>query len=247
MVKLNDDERMDYLISNDKMPIIQSPTVFSYSLDAVLLANFVYVPIKKGYILDLGTGNGVIPLLLSNRTNAMITGLEIQERLADMARRSVALNELTDKINIITGDLREVHEELPQSYFDVVTSNPPYFKTPNEREFNENEYFTIARHEVMCTLEDVVKAAKRYVKPGGKVAFVHRPDRLVDIMTLFREYQIEPKRLQFVYPKRNKDANTILIEGIRDGSAGLKILPPLYIYHEDDTYTKEAQKIIYGK
>lgn len=247
MVKLKDDERIDYLISNDKIPIIQSPSVFAYSLDAVLLANFVYVPIKKGHILDLGTGNGVIPLLLSGRSNALITGLEIQERLSDMARRSVEFNQLTDQIKIITGDLREVQKELPQSYFDVVTSNPPYFNTPSKAEYNENEYFTIARHEVMCTLEDVVKAAKRYVKPGGKVAFVHRPDRLVDLITLFRKYQIEPKRIQFVYPKRNKDANMLLIEGIRDGSVGLKIHSPLYIYHDDDTYTEEARKIIYGK
>lgn len=247
VIKLHADERIDYLVSNEKMPIIQSPSVFSYSLDAVLLAHFVYVPIKKGNILDLGTGNGVIPLLLSNRTNAHITGLEIQEKLADMARRSVALNKLSDKITIMNGDLRKVQEQLPQSNFDVVTSNPPYFKTPSKAEHNENEYFTIARHEVMCTLEDVVKAAKRYVKPGGKVAFVHRPERLVDIITLFRAYSIEPKRLQLVYPKRNKNANMLLIEGTRDGSAGLTILPPLYIYHDNDTYTEEAHKIIYGK
>lgn len=247
MVNLYDDERIDYLVSAEHMPIIQSPTVFSYSLDAVLLANFVYVPIKKGNILDLGTGNGIIPLLLSERTNASITGLEIQPRLADMANRSVQLNQLTNKINIVVGDLRNMQSDLPQSYYDVVTSNPPYFKTPNKNEHNESEYFTIARHEVKCTLEDVISAAKRYVKPGGKVALVHRPERLVDIITLFRSYNIEPKRMQLVYSKRNKEANTLLIEGIRDGSAGLTFLPPLFIYNEDDTYTKEAQAIIYGK
>lgn len=246
MVKLKDDERIDYLISDEKMPIIQSPTVFAYSLDAVLLAKFVHVPIQKGHILDLGTGNGVIPLILSGRTNAHITGLEIQERLADMAKRSVALNNLSERIHIIEGDLRKVQNELPQSSFDVVTSNPPYFKTPNKDEYNENEYFTIARHEVMCTLEDVVKAAKRYVKPGGKVAFVHRPERLVDMIMLFRQYNIEPKRMQLVYPKRNRDANMLLIEGIRDGNSGLAILSPLYIYNDDDTYTEEARRIIYG-
>ncbi len=114
-----------------------------------------------------------------------------------MAKRSVALNNLSERIHIIEGDLRKVQNELPQSSFDVVTSNPPYFKTPNKDEYNENEYFTIARHEVMCTLEDAVKAAKRYVKPGGKVAFVHRPERLVDMIMLFRQYNIEPKRISW--------------------------------------------------
>lgn len=246
VVKLYDDERIDRLVSYEQMPIIQSPTVFSYSLDAVLLANFVYVPIQRGNILDIGTGNGVIPLLLSNRTKATVIGLEIQERLADMAKRSVQMNELSERIHIIEGDLREPHESLAQSYFDVVTCNPPYFKTPKATEFNKNKHLTIARHEIACSLEDVVKAAKRYVKPRGKVAFVHRPERLVDIITLFRHYNIEPKRMRLVYPKQHKAANMLLIEGTRDGSVGLDILPPLYIYKDDGTYTKEAKAIIYG-
>lgn len=246
MVTLYDDERIDRLVSAEHMPIIQSPTVFSYSLDAVLLADFVHVPIRRGNILDMGTGNGVIPLLLSKRTNAAIVGLEIQERLADMAKRSVELNDLTMKIHILIGDLRERQAELGQSFFDVVTCNPPYFKTPKETEFNRNEYLTIARHEITCSLEDVVAAAKRYVKPGGKVALVHRPERLVDILMLFRQYRIEPKRMRLVYPKRNKAANTLLIEGTRDGSVGLQMLPPLYIYNDDDTYTEEAHHIIHG-
>lgn len=247
MVNLYDDERIDRLVSADHMPIIQSPTVFSYSLDAVLLAHFVYVPIRRGNILDLGTGNGVIPLLLSERTNASIIGLEIQSRLADMAKRSVELNNLSEKINVIVGDLREHQVELGQSYFDVVTCNPPYFNTPNEAEYNRNEYLTIARHEITCSLEDVVKAAKRYVKPGGKVAIVHRPERLIDIIMLFRTYNIEPKRMRFVYPKKTKAANTLLIEGTRDGSSGLQVLSPLYIYNDDGTYTEEAYDIIHGK
>ena len=246
MVKLYENERIDYLVSNQNKSIIQSSEVFSYSLDAVLLANFVYLPIKRGSLLDLGTGNGIIPLLLAERTKANITGLEIQPRLADMARRSVQLNDLMGQINIIEGDLKEHHPHLQQSHFDVVTCNPPYFKVNGNSEFNDNEYFTIARHEVKCTLEDVIKAMKRYVKPGGKVAIVHRPERLVDLISLFRTYQIEPKRLRFVYPKRDKEANTLLIEGVRDGNAGLHVLSPLYIYEEDNTYTKEAKAIIYG-
>lgn len=247
MVKLYDDERLDYLISDEHLQIIQSPTIFSYSLDAVLLANFTYVPINRGNILDLCTGNGVIPLLLSKRTKGNIVGLEIQKRLVNMAKRSVRLNELENQIEIIDGDLKERQRDLQQSFYDVVTCNPPYFATPKSTEHNENEYLTIARHEVCCTLEDVVKACKLYVKPGGKVSLVHRPERLVDIMTLFRKYKIEPKRMQFVYPKLSREANMILIEGIRDGNTGLKLLPPLIIYEEDDTYTEEARKIIYGK
>lgn len=247
MVKLYDDERLDYLISDEHLQIIQSPTIFSYSLDAVLLANFTYVPINRGNILDLCTGNGAIPLLLSKRTKGNIVGLEIQKRLVNMAKRSVRLNELENQIEIIDGDLKERQRDLQQSFYDVVTCNPPYFATPKSTEHNENEYLTIARHEVCCTLEDVVKACKLYVKPGGKVSLVHRPERLVDIMTLFRKYKIEPKRMQFVYPKLSKEANMILIEGVRDGNTGLKLLPPLIIYEEDDTYTEEARKIIYGK
>lgn len=246
MVKLYENERIDYLVSNQNKSIIQSSEVFSYSLDAVLLANFVYLPIKRGSLLDLGTGNGIIPLLLAERTRANITGLEIQPRLADMARRSVQLNDLMGQINIIEGDLKEHHPHLQQSHFDVVTCNPPYFKANGNSEFNDNEYFTIARHEVKCTLEDVIKAMKRYVKPGGKVAIVHRPERLVDLISLFRTYQIEPKRMRLVYPKRDKEANTLLIEGVRDGNVGLNVLSPLYIYEEDNTYTKEAKAIVYG-
>lgn len=246
VLKLKGDERLDYLVTDESMNIIQSPTIFSYSMDALLLANFTYVPIKKGNLLDLCTGNGIIPLLLSKRTYGNIYGLEIQDRLADMAVRSVKLNNLTNQINIIKGDLKLPQTELQQSGFDVVTCNPPYFKTPNDNEKNKNEHLTIARHEVCCTLEDVIKACKLYVRPGGKVALVHRPGRLVDILSLMRTYNLEPKRLQFVYSKAGRQAIMILIEGVRDGKADLNILPPLYLYNEDDTYTEETKEIIYG-
>lgn len=246
MVKLYDDERFDYLFAKGGMQIIQSPSVFSFSLDAVLLANFAHVPMSKGRVLDLCTGNGVIPLLLSPRTKAPITGVEIQEKLVGMAKRSIKHNELSNQIQTIQGDLKNMQDVLNQSHYDVITCNPPYFKTSADTERNKNEHFTIARHEIHCNLEDVVKACKLYVKPGGKVAIVHRPERLVDLITLFRLYKLEPKRLQFVYPKKGKEANMLLIEGIRDGKIGLKILPPLYIYNQDNTHTKEAEDIIYG-
>lgn len=247
MVQLLDDERLDFLLTDESMEIIQSPSVFSFSLDAVLLANFTYVPIKKGELLDLCTGNGVIPLLLSRRSYGHITGVEIQQRLVDMARRNVQMNQLGEQITMLHGDLKEMQQELGHSSFDVVTCNPPYFSTPAVTEHNRNEYLTIARHEVYCTLDDVVKACKLHVRPGGKVAMVHRPGRLVDILTLFRKHRLEPKRLRFVYPKMGREANMLLVEGIRDGKPDLKILPPLYIYHDDGTYTKEAEDIIYGR
>lgn len=246
-MELLEDERIDYLIQDEAIRIIQSPTVFSYSLDAVLLANFTYMPINKGNVLDLCTGNGAIPLLLSNRTHGNITGLEIQPRLVDMAKRSVELNHLTNQISILEGDLTKRHSALPQSFYDVVTCNPPYFETKHVTQHNENEHLTIARHEVCCTLSQVIEACKLYVKPGGKVSLVHRPERLVDILHYFRLYRLEPKRLQFVYPKQGKEANMLLIEGTRDGKSGLKVLDPLYIYDEFDSYTEEVRRIIYGE
>lgn len=245
LVELFDDERVDYLVADESLRIIQSPTAFSFSLDAILLSHFTSVPIKKGRILDLCSGNGAVPLLLSRRTKAFIIGVEIQERIISMATRSIALNRLSEQIRMIHGDIKNMQPQLGHSNFDVVTCNPPYFKTPAKTEHNFNEYLTIARHEVCCTLEDVVKACKLHVRPGGKVAMVHRPGRMIDIIMTFRKYNLEPKRLQLVYPKKGKEANMLLVEAVRDGKADLKILPPLFIYTEDGRYTEKAKEIIY--
>lgn len=246
MVELYDDERLDYLLGED-LKIIQSPSVFSFSLDAVLLAMFTHVPIRKGNILDLCTGNGVIPLFLSTRTKGKITGVEIQERLYHMATRSVTYNQLEERISLIHGDIKEMPRVLGRHKFDLVTCNPPYFETLPTSEKNPNEHYAIARHEIKCTLEDVVRVSSQLVKQGGKVSFVHRPERLLDIVTYMREYGIEPKRMQLVYPKQGKEANILLIEGIRDGRKGLKVLPPFVVYRDDDTYTEEMNELIYGK
>ncbi|THE11447.1 tRNA1(Val) (adenine(37)-N6)-methyltransferase [Bacillus timonensis] len=245
MVQLHDGERLDHLLA-ENLRIIQSPSVFAFSLDTVLLARFVYVPIQKGKIIDLCTGNGVIPLLLSGRSKAEITGVEIQERIYDMAKRSIEYNDLSKQLSIIHGDIKDMPEKLGRGKFDVVTCNPPYFPTPKADEINKNEHLAIARHEIYCTLEDVVRVSSQLVKQGGKVAFVHRPGRLMDILTLMRQYRVEPKRLQFVHPRLGKEANTILVEGIKQGSADLKILPPLYVYDEHNEYTKEIRTILYG-
>ncbi|WP_110926066.1 tRNA1(Val) (adenine(37)-N6)-methyltransferase [Bacillus massiliglaciei] len=246
MVNLIGDERLDYLLA-ENLRIIQSPSVFSFSLDAVLLAKFVNVPIQKGKIIDLCSGNGIIPLLLSTRTKALITGVEIQERLFDMACRSVEYNRLADQISMIHGDLKQSPEQLGRGKFDVVTCNPPYFPTPSAEERNKNEHYAIARHEIMCTLDDVIKVSSQLLKQGGKAAFVHRPGRLMDLLSLMRKYRLEPKRLQLVYPKNTKEANTILVEGIKDGSPDLKILPPLVVYNNQNEYNPEIRKILYGE
>lgn len=240
------DERLDYLLAED-LRIIQSPSVFSFSLDAVLLARFVSVPIAKGQIVDLCSGNGVIPLLLSTRTRANIVGVEIQKRLYDMATRSINYNKLNEKLGMIHGDLKEIVQQIGHSKYDVVTCNPPYFPTPKSDEQNKNEHYAIARHEIMCNLEDVIKTSSQLLKQGGKAAFVHRPGRLMDILLLMRQYRIEPKRLQFVYPMYGKEANTILIEGIKDGKPDLKILPPFVVYEQNNEYTEEARRMLYGE
>lgn len=243
---LKGDERLDHLLA-ENLRIIQSPSVFSFSLDAVLLSRFVYVPIQKGRIIDLCSGNGVIPLFLSARTKGHITGVEIQERLYDMACRSIAYNGLQDRLQMVHGDLKEMTAKYGYGKFDVVTCNPPYFTTPSNDYKNENEHLAIARHEILCTLEDAVRASSQLVKQGGKVAFVHRPGRLLDMIMLMRQYKLEPKRIQLVYPQQGKEANVLLVEAIKNGKPDLKILPPIFIYNEENEYTDEIRAMLYGE
>lgn len=246
MVQLYGDERIDFLLAEENMRIIQSPTVFAFSLDAVLLADFTYVPKTRGKILDLCTGNGVIPLFLATRSKVPITGVEIQQRLYDMAVRNIELNQLEDQLDMIHRDLKEMPAYYGNRKFDLVTCNPPYFPTPKPDQKNANEHLAIARHEIYCTLEEVIKTCSQLAKSGGKVSMVHRPERLVDILELFRNYKLEPKRMRLVYPKEGKDANILLIEGTRDGKSGLEVLPPLYALNDNDEYTPELRKILYG-
>lgn len=237
-MELLKDERIDY-VAGTNYKVIQSPSIFSYSIDAVLLARFVHVPIQRGTFLDLCTGNGIIPLVLATRSKGTMIGVDIQERVVEMATKTVALNDLQEKIQIVHADINEMPKEIAPHTFDVVTCNPPYFETVSENELNKNMSYAIARHEIYCTLEDVIRTCSRYVKQKGKVALVHRPERLTDIMTLMRKYRIEPKRLQFIYPKVGKEANIVLVEGIKDGSPGVRCLPPLVVYNETGQYTDE--------
>lgn len=242
-VYIDPTERIDDLLTKN-MKIIQSNEVFCFSMDAVLLAHFVSLPIRKGKIIDLCTGNGVIPLLLSTRTKGIIHGVEIQQRLADMARRNVELNGLTDQIHIYHDDVKEVCKYLTPGSYDVLTCNPPYL--PLQRGmFNANEHLSIARHEIKLTLEEMIQVSAKLVRTGGKVAYVHRPNRLADLITYMRKYKIEPKRIRFVHPKRQAEANMVLIEGIRDGKPDVKLLPPLIVYEENGEYCQEIYDIYY--
>lgn len=243
---LKEDERLDYLLAED-LRIIQSPSVFSFSLDAVLLAKFVNVPYQKGKLIDLCAGNGAIPLFLSARTKGHITGIELQERLVDMAQRSVQYNKLEEQIEIMQGDVKTIASVLGAEKYDVVTCNPPYFPAHEASDKNLKEHVAIARHEIYLTLDQMVFSTSKLLKQGGKAAFVHRPGRLLDIVTAMRANRLEPKRIRFVYPKAGKEANTLLIEGIKDGKPDLKILPPLYVYGEDGEYTAEVREMLYGK
>jgi len=242
---LTDDERLDYLLA-ENLRIIQSPSVFSFSLDAVLLARFAYVPKKRGRIVDLCTGNGAIPLFLSARTESSITGVELQPRLAGMARRSIEFNGLDGQIDIIEGDVKEIPAQLGYEKFDTVTCNPPYFPAHDMSDKNLSEHMAIARHELHLTLDEAVRSASQLLKQGGKAAFVHRAGRLIDIMAAMRNNRLEPKRIRLVYPKAGKEANTLLIEGIKDGKPDLKVLPPLIVYGDDGEYTEEVRGLLYG-
>ncbi|WP_407074389.1 tRNA1(Val) (adenine(37)-N6)-methyltransferase [Paenibacillus lacisoli] len=243
-VKLYPSERTDDLLTHD-LRIIQSDEVFSFSMDAVLLARFAGIP-PKGKILDLCTGNGVVPLLLTTRTQAAIEGIEIQPRLADMARRSVVLNSLEDRILIREGDLRELVQVTGHGQYDAITVNPPYMPL-NGSDIKQNTHHAMARHELGCTLEEVVQACTRLVRSGGKVSMVHRPQRLGEIISLMREYRLEPKRIRFVHPKAHLEANMVLIEALRDGKPDVRLLPPLIVYNDQGIYCTELMSIYYGE
>lgn len=236
-------ERIDDLQRNN-YKIIQDPERFCFGMDAVLLSGFAKA--KEGdSVIDLGTGTGIIPILMEAKTKASdFTGLEIQPESADMAQRSVELNHLESKIRIVTGDIKEASSLFGAATFDVVTSNPPYM-TEHHGITNEKSPKAIARHELLCTLEDVISQAARLLRPGGSFYMVHRPFRLVDIMVLMREYHLEPKRMKLVYPYIDKEPNMVLIEGLRGGRPRLTVEKPLIVYKEPGVYTDEIYDI-YG-
>lgn len=242
-VNLLEGERLDELHRNGYY-IIQSPARFCFGMDAVLLSGFSNV--KPGETaIDLGTGTGIIPILLEAKTKGEhFTGLEIQPESADMARRSVAYNHLEHKINIEIGNIKDASSQFGASSFHVVTTNPPYM-TGQHGLTNPNEAKAIARHEILCTLEDVIRESARLLKPQGRFYMVHRPFRLSEIMCLMHQYGLEPKRMRLVYPFIDKEPNMVLIEGLRGGKPRITVEKPLIVYQEPGIYTDEIYDI-YG-
>ncbi len=243
MVTLKENERIDDLQRNHYR-IIQDPGRFCFGMDAVLLSGFAFA--KEGdRVLDLGTGTGIIPILMEAKTDAAhLTGLEIQADSADMARRSVRLNHLEEKIEIITGDIKEAVSLFGAASFDVVTCNPPYM-TEHHGLTNPEAPKAIARHELLCTLEDVISQAAKILRPGGNFFMVHRPFRLVDILVLLRNYHLEPKRMKMVHPFVDKEPNMVLIQASRGGKARITVEKPLIVYQKPGMYTEEIYDI-YG-
>ena len=232
----------NYLLGYDDMYIYQDDEMFNFSLDSVLLANFVTLNKKSNKIMDIGCGNAPIPLIMSTRTNASITGVEIQKEVYDLAVKSVKENNLEKQIEIINKDINELYKELESDSLDVITCNPPYFKYSETSNINDSKYKVIARHELMLDVSRLLKISKKLLKNNGILAIVHRPERLLDILLEMKENNIEPKRIQLVYPSKDKEANILLIEGAKNGNPGLKILPPIYAHDEDGNYTEQVKR-----
>lgn len=241
-IVLQENERLDDL--QNGYFIIQNTKNFCYGIDAVLLAGFARV--KPGErVLDMGTGTGIIPILLKAKTpGEHFTGLEIQEESAQMARRSVVYNGLEKDIEIRTGDIREAAAIFGRASFSVVTCNPPYM-TGSHGLVNPHLPKAIARHEVLCTLEDVISQAAQVLEPRGRFYMVHRPFRLAEIMGLMMKYQLEPKRMRLVYPYVDKEPNMVLIEGLLGGNPRITVEKPLIVYERPGVYTDEIREI-YG-
>ena len=247
-VKLYENERVDSLLA-ENLQIIQSADVFSFSLDAVLLADFVKSVSRPDLkAVDLCAGNGAVGLFISKKFAGRIDQVEIQSRLADMNQRSLELNGLTERIKVYNRDLKDAFSFLEKDSYDVVTCNPPYFKTLPQSKKNPNQYLALARHEIAVTLEDTVKVTSGLLKTGGKAYYVHRPDRLIEILDTMQAHRLAPKRIKLIYPKQGRDANMVLIEAIKDGkSDGLKFLPPVITYTDQNEYTPTIKEILYGK
>lgn len=240
-IELKENERIDDL-ERKGYRIIQTPGRFCFGMDAVLLSEFVQIK-KNECVVDLGTGTGVLPILLEAKTQAKhFTALEIQPESADMARRSVCLNHLQERIEIVEGDIREAVKLLGAATFDVVTTNPPYMRSEHGLK-NPEPAKSIARHEVLCNLEDVVKNAAGLLKERGRFYMVHRPFRLSEIMEALHRYRLEPKRMRFVHPYKDRDANMVLIEAVKGGGINLKLEPPLIVYEDKAGYTGELLAI----
>ncbi len=233
-------EVLNDLVNYSGLKIYQNTDWFLFSLDSVLLPNFVTLNKNIKTVMDLGTGNAPIPLILSTKTNAKIIGIEVQKDLYELAKKNIQYNHLEEKIEIYNLNIKNLKEHFSPDSMDVITCNPPYFKITEQSNLNEDIHKVIARHEKMVTLEDVIQISKYLLKNNGVMALVHRTDRFLDILRLCSQYGMEVKKIRFIYPKFQTESNMILVEARKNGGTGLKVLPPLYVHEENGNYTKEV-------
>ncbi len=232
-------KKINYLLGYENLKIYQDDEMFRFSIDSVLLPNFVTIRKNTKKILDIGTGNAVIPLILTHLTNATIDGVEIQKAVYKLGIDSVKYNSLEERIQLYNADIKEFSKQRESDCYDTITCNPPFFRVNEQSIMNLSDYKKIARHEVTLNLDDVFLIAKKLLKNNGNIAIVHRTERLIDIIQIMKKYNIEPKKIQYVYSNLNSNSNILLIEGVKNGKPGVKVLSPLYIYDENGNYTKQ--------
>ena len=235
-------EIINYLLGYKNLKIVQNTEMFNFSLDSVLLPNFITINKNIKNILDIGTGNAPIPIILSTKTKAKIIGVEIQKEVSKLAEKTVKLNKLEEQITIINKDINEIKDSFQANYFDIITCNPPFFKVKKTSNLNKSDYKTMARHEVTLNLDQICEIAKKLLKNEGILGIVHRPERLHDILETMKKNKIEPKKIKFIYPKENKEANIVLVEGKKNGKPGIKVMYPLISHKENGDYTEKIKK-----
>ena len=235
-------ERLDDVLGYKNLKIYQNSNYFSFSLDSIILANYSTIRLRDKKIVDFCTGNGVIPLILSKRTNTSIVGVEVQEKLVDLANTSIKYNNLEDRIEIVCEDVKD-YASKHLNEFDLVLCNPPYFKVEDKSTFNDSYEKMIARHEVLINLDEICACVKKVLKDNGNFCIVHRSDRLMDILECFRKHNIEPKKIKFVYENISKESTLVLVEGQKCGKVGLIVDKPLIQYELDGTITEEYKRL----
>lgn len=234
----------NYLLGHKNLKIVQESDWFKFSIDSILLSYFVQIKKNTAKILDIGTGNAIIPILLSTKTPVPILGIEIQKDVYELGRQSIIKNKLENQVKILCEDIKTYVKEQESDVYDIITCNPPYFKKEEKSHLNVDIHKQYARHEILLDLEHVMISARKLLRNNGSLYLVHRSERIVSIMEEARKYNLEPKRIQFVYPKKGKNSNIVLIEFVKNGKEGIKLLEPLYIYDESGNYTEKVQKML---
>lgn len=236
-------ERINDLVGYKNLKIFQNNDWFKFSLESVLLPYFVIINKNVDKILDLCTGNAPIPLILSTKTKAKIYGVEIQEDVYELAKKSVDINKLSSQIEIINDDVKNLSNKFESDTFDIITCNPPYFKDVDTSKKNDDIHKIIARHEVNLTMEDIAKVVRKLLKNDGKFYLVHRTERFLELTNLLMSYNIMPKRVRFIYPKDDSESNLFMLEAVKNGKVGLKLESPLYVHNSDGSYKEEILKM----